>query len=481
MRVAVALLVVTALSVRLRTGGLDAGFWIDEAIAVGIASHDPGEIPGLLRQDGSPPLYYLLLHGWIALAGTGEAATRSLSLLFAAVAVPVAWWAASAVGGRRAGAVAAAIVAVCPFFAYYAQEARMYTLVAVLSLVAAAAFVLAFLRGRRRHLVTLGAALVLLLYTHTWGVFLAAGLAVAWLGLWRGGRVAGRDGALLGAAVGALFLPWAPSLAFQALHTGAPWSVRPSPLYLLAALAAAAVAARRPRDDARGGDGALADDAARVLALVAAAAVALAWVASQVEPAWSPRYLAVLFGPALVALACLAARRTQWAVAAPLALVVAMLLAGPPVAKSNARAVAASVAPSVRTGDLVVCTQPEQVPVLHRYLPAGVEYLTPLGTPADPALTDWREALARVRAARARLTLLPLVRRLEPGRRLILVTPVARRARSPWSRAVLRRTREWRAALRADPRLTWIGRTSHPDPTRFRSAIRAELFEVAAS
>src|SRR5918997_1186116 len=174
MRVAAALLVLMALSTALRTGALDAGFWIDEAIAVGIASHEPTEIPGLLRQDGSPPLYYLLLHGWIALAGTGEVATRSLSLLFAAVAVPVAWWAASAVGGRRAGAVAAAVVAVCPFFAYYAQEARMYTLVAVLSLVATAGFM-------RRRPIVLVAGLTLLLYTHTWGVFLAAGLVVVWL------------------------------------------------------------------------------------------------------------------------------------------------------------------------------------------------------------------------------------------------------------------------------------------------------------
>ena len=109
----------------------------------------------------------------------------------------------------------------------------------------------------------------------------------------------------------------------------------------------------------------------------------------------------------------------------------------------------------------------------------GVEYVTPLGIPADPSLTDWRDALARLRAARAERVLLPLVRRLEPGRRLVLVMPVARRSRSPWSRAVRRRTAEWRAALRAEPRLRGSGRTSHPDPARFRSAIRAEIFEVA--
>jgi mannosyltransferase len=442
MRVAAALLVVTGLSVLLRTGGLDAGFWIDEAIAVGIASHDPGEIPGLLRQDGSPPLYYLLLHAWIGLVGGGEAATRSLSLVFAALAVPAAWWAASVVGGRRAGAVAVAFVAVCPFFTYYAQEARMYTLVAVLSLVATAAFM-------RRRPILLVVALTLLLYTHTWGVFLFAAFALVWMV-----RDRGRGGLLVGAAVAMLYAPWVPSLAFQALHTGAPWSAQPSVLFLVPM---ALAVAWRPRDE---------------LVLLCAAGVAVAWLASQLEPAWSLRYLAVFFGPALI----LIARRASWAV---VAMGAALLLAGPPVAKSNARAVAASVAPSVRPGDLVVCTQPEQVPVLHRYLPAGVAYLTPLGTPADPTLTDWRDALPRLRVARAERVLLPRIDALEPGRRVVLVTPVARPPRAPWSRAVRLRTREWRAALRADPRLRWTGRTSHPDPTRFRSAVRAEIFEVA--
>jgi mannosyltransferase len=438
MRVAAALLVLTAASVALRTGALDAGYWIDEAIAVGIASHDPADIPGLLRQDGSPPLYYLLLHGWMALVGDGEAATRALSLVFAAAAVPAAWWAA---GGRRAGAIAAAIVAVCPFLAYYAQEARMYTLVAVLSLVATAAFV-------KRRPVVLALALTLLLYTHTWGVFLFAAFGLVWLV-----RDRGRGGLLVGAAVAVLYLPWAPSLVFQALHTGAPWSQTPSVLYLLPA---AAAVAWRPHDD---------------LVLAGAGGLTLAWLVSQVEPAWSPRYLAVFYGPVLVALA----RRPHWLVAA---LAATWLLAGPAPAKSNARAVAVSVGITLRAGDLVICTQPEQIPVLHRYLPSGVDYLTPLGTPADPSFTDWRDAVARVRAATARRALIPRLRALAPGRRVVLVTPVGRRPRAPWGRAVRLRTAEWRAALRADRRLRSLGGTSRPDPTRFRSAVRAEIFEV---
>ena len=103
MRVGAALVLITAVSVLLRTGSLHDGFWIDEGIAVGIASHDLADIPGLLRQDGSPPLYYLLLHGWLTLFGDGEAAARALSLVFAAITVPVSWWAGTAVAGRRAG------------------------------------------------------------------------------------------------------------------------------------------------------------------------------------------------------------------------------------------------------------------------------------------------------------------------------------------------------------------------------------------
>ena len=207
MRVVAALVLITAVSVLLRTGSLHDGFWIDEGISVGIASHDLADIPGLLRQDGSPPLYYLLLHGWLAVFGDGEAAARGLSLLFATVSVPVSWAAGAAVAGRRAGGAAAALAAGCPLLSYYGQEARMYTLVALLSVVVAAAFVLGFVRARRAQLVTFVAALVLL------------PAVVAWR-------------------------------------------------------------ARR--------------EAARLLALVTAVGFVLAWLASQFEPAWSGRYLAVL-------------------------------------------------------------------------------------------------------------------------------------------------------------------------------------------
>ena len=73
-------------SLYVRTRLLDTGFWIDEGLSVGIADRSVLDIPGVLRQDGSPPLYYMLLGLWLPLAGDSEGATHALSLLFACCA-----------------------------------------------------------------------------------------------------------------------------------------------------------------------------------------------------------------------------------------------------------------------------------------------------------------------------------------------------------------------------------------------------------
>jgi hypothetical protein len=141
--------------------------------------------------------------------------------------------------------------------------------------------------------------------------------------------------------------------------------------------------------------------------------------------------------------------------------------------------VASTVAPALRAGDLVVCTQPEQVPVLSRYLRGDVLYLTPLGTVAEPRVTDWRDGVARLRAGTAERVLAPLVDRLAPGRRVLLVWPVsAGRSQAPWNRAVRSRTREWRAWLRADPRLRAIGGAPRSTWPPRRSRVRTQLFET---
>src|SRR3954471_15034413 len=77
-------LALVAWSVYVRSRAFKEAYWIDEGLSIGIARHAFFDIPGVLRQDGAPPLYYLLLHLWIGVFGTKEVATHALSLVFAA-------------------------------------------------------------------------------------------------------------------------------------------------------------------------------------------------------------------------------------------------------------------------------------------------------------------------------------------------------------------------------------------------------------
>ena len=57
----------------------DAGLWLDEAFSLWMGSQRLTEMAGwLARIDQHPPLYYALLHGWLA-GGSGEGWVRAFS------------------------------------------------------------------------------------------------------------------------------------------------------------------------------------------------------------------------------------------------------------------------------------------------------------------------------------------------------------------------------------------------------------------
>src|SRR5439155_25808802 len=121
-----------AVSLVLRTGQMHVHFWIDEGLSVGISRHAITDIPGVLRLDGSPPLYYWLLHWWMEVFGRSEAQTHAFSLLCAMLTIPAAWWAGRSLFGERTGWALAGLTAINPFLTSYAQETRMYALVILL-------------------------------------------------------------------------------------------------------------------------------------------------------------------------------------------------------------------------------------------------------------------------------------------------------------------------------------------------------------
>ena len=469
--IAAGVVALTVVSLVLRTRSLDAAFCIDEGLSVGIASHGLLDIPGVLEQDGSPPLYYLLLHVWIQLFGTGEEATHALSVVFSVLCVPAAFWAARTLFGARAGWIGAALAAINPFLTFYAQETRMYSLVGLLGLLLAATFLRVFADRDRRLLPVFALVLALLLYTHNWGLFLATGTVVALAWLWRTSgdderRPLLRDALIGYGAATLLYAPWLPTLLFQARHTGAPWAEEPGFDALLTALGlllGGATTAIALLLVAGSGVNTLMRDvsprARRVTALLVlvVAGVALAWLSSQVSPAFSNRYFAAFVGPTLLLGAAGLAH------AGRLGLVCFVLVTlywfdartGPLESKSNVRSVAASIQTLVTAGDVVVSTHPEQLPLLSYYLPDGVRYRTSMGPVEDPRVMDWRDALEKLRAAKPGPTASAAVDTLRNGQELVLVVPILRTAQwgAPWTSLVRRRTVQWERRLDADRRL----------------------------
>jgi mannosyltransferase len=493
-------------SIFLRTRNLDSPFWIDEGISVGVANFPFTEIPHALRLDGNPPVWYLLLHVWLRLFGDSVQSAHLLSTVFAVATVPAAFLLARRPLGPLVALGATAVAATLPFLTYFGQETRMYSMVALLSVFVAGLHLRLFDVGARRIQIGFALVLMVLLYTHTWGVFLVGGsvLAVGARALLQPDRAARwrvlKIGFFVHLAAAVVWAPWLPRLAQQARETGAPWSLRPTVQMLLEGVASiatpavpavvfisAAVFGASVLGGARQGrvsgpavappaEARVLRDHAVVLAVLLATTVLFAWGASLVSPAWANRYMAVIIGPAVFLAGVLLTRAGR----APLVVLVLLCVVwgtntqGARLRdKATPQAMVDAVAPELKTGDLVVSIHPEQLPVIAYGLRKdgvadGVRYATSLGRQRDVRLLDWRHAMDRLQAAEPWRVADRLISAQKPGSSVLLVLPVLSSGNwsGPWTRLVADRTRAWRALLQADPRLRMVGRRPVIGPGR---------------
>jgi mannosyltransferase len=214
-----------------------SALWLDEALSVNIAALAIPDMFEALRQDGHPPLYYLMLHGWIELFGTGDVAVRSLSGVIGVLTLPLAWAYGRRRGGPAMGWMLLALVAMSPYALRYGTETRMYALVILLVFVGG--LLLDDVLGRGRdgvgRLVGVAITTAALLYTHYWAIWLlgAVGLLLSWR-LWRRREPESRRRVWRVVAAmavgGVLFVPWLPTMLYQSANTGTPWAgpVRPT-------------------------------------------------------------------------------------------------------------------------------------------------------------------------------------------------------------------------------------------------------------
>ncbi|HEV2890073.1 MAG TPA: glycosyltransferase family 39 protein [Frankiaceae bacterium] len=414
---AAGVLAVAGLALRFAAWG---PLWLDESLSVSIASLPLSEIGDALRHDGSPPLYYLLLHAWLPLFGDGAVAARALSGVLAVGAVPAAWAFARSLAGERVAWVTALLVATSPFAARYGSEARMYALVQLLCALGGWALVRLLRRPSRWSFAAVAACSGLLALTHYWSLYLLAATFV--LLLVRRRRLAA--GAV--AAGGVLFVPWLPSFLYQLRHTGTPWAPRPQLaamvdavyewagvgtaarflgvvliLLTLLAVLGRGVDARRVELSLDG------DPTARRLAAVVFGTLLLGIVLGlTLGSGYAARYSAVVLVPFLVLVAMgtqvfvsPAARRGVIGAVALLGVVAAVPTVLTP--RTQAGPVADALRERAAAGDVVLYCPDQLGPSVSRLAPAGLDQrVFPTGGP--PQRVDWVDYAQRNRAGDAR-------------------------------------------------------------------------------
>ena len=160
----------------LRVATIDTrGLWLDEAVSLDQASRTLAGTIATQVGGVHPPLFHILMHFWIQLVGTGEVALRSFALLFGMAAIAAAWWAGRVLLSRRAGLLAAGIIALSPYHIWYSQEARMYTMMLFFALLSLGWLGLAIRHGTPGRWTAYFVVTLLGLYTHYFFAFLVIG------------------------------------------------------------------------------------------------------------------------------------------------------------------------------------------------------------------------------------------------------------------------------------------------------------------
>ncbi len=201
-----------------------ASIWFDEAFSAYIVQFSFWDIAQYTAADVHPPFYYWLLKVWTSLFGTTELALRSLSILFGAATTVVTFFLTRKLFGRRVALTTLLFLVISPMLIRYSDEARMYTLAALIVMSATYVLVKAEETKKKSLWVWYGVLVSLGMWTHYF-------TALAWLAhwAWRGFKVWRKGDTLkqfwkkfftktwvvtYAIAIG-LFIPWLPFMAYQ--------------------------------------------------------------------------------------------------------------------------------------------------------------------------------------------------------------------------------------------------------------------------
>lgn len=144
----------------------------DESFTLYMAQLGIPDIVKILCKGDNPPLWELLLHGWISLFGISEVAIRTLSLIFSVLTVIPIYFLGERHIHRFAGIAASLCYCCSTFSIYLSHECRVYSLVGLMAACSAWLFISSVKNPKPFKFILLTLANVMLMYGHYLSVWI---------------------------------------------------------------------------------------------------------------------------------------------------------------------------------------------------------------------------------------------------------------------------------------------------------------------
>lgn len=154
-----------------------SSIWFDEAFGAYIIRFNFFDIAKYTAFDVHPPLYYWVLKLWSMFFGNSELAIRSMSLLFGGISIVLGYLITNRLFGRKAARYSLLFLVLSPMLIRYSQEARMYTMVVAIAMMATLFLLKATESNKKTHWMVYGIFVGLGMWTHYFS-------AIIWIAHW---------------------------------------------------------------------------------------------------------------------------------------------------------------------------------------------------------------------------------------------------------------------------------------------------------
>lgn len=221
--------------------GLDReSLWLDETFTDAMTRHAWSRLWTLTTEDVHPPLYYFVAKAARSVLGPSNWALRVPSVLAALGLVSFGLGPVRRIWNERVGLRYTVLAMLSPATLCFAQDARMYTLLAFFVTGSILYGILSVTAAKPRDFVWFGVFTLGACYTHYYGVLTVAMASLALLTMtFRRDRISSRKLSLTLVLIGLCYLPWTFSSLQQVGRVAQGfWIPSPSPLLVAMALVA---------------------------------------------------------------------------------------------------------------------------------------------------------------------------------------------------------------------------------------------------